>query len=93
MNQGILSKERLQPCPDCGITICSCKNCHTIHCDSETLCTYLKSIQKMSIQKPIDPTASASILDNYTTNITVYTSKINEKYDIVDVISLDNDTV
>ncbi|MCE7733405.1 MAG: hypothetical protein GPJ54_00915 [Candidatus Heimdallarchaeota archaeon] len=47
----------------------------------------------MGSQRPIDPIGSASILDNYTTNISVYTSKINEKYDIIGVSSLDEDRV
>ena len=93
MYQDLESNTRLQSCPDCGVTICNCNNCHTMHCDSENLCSYLKTIAKMGIRKPDDPLASASILDSYTTNISVYTSKIDERYDTRAVTSLDDDLV
>ena len=93
MYQGIQSNESVQPCPDCGITICNCNNCHTMHCDSETLCSYMKTIARMGIQKPDHPAMSSAISDDYTTNVSVYTTKIDEKYDLKNVSSLDEDLV
>ena len=88
MYQGIQSNERLQPCPDCGITICSCQNCHTMHCDSEALCTYLKSFNKITNQKFGDPIISSSTLDHYSNNISVYTSKVDKECGLKAITSI-----
>jgi hypothetical protein len=81
------TRKILPVCSDCGITVCGCTNCHTMHCDSEELCYYIKTV--LSPKKDIE--MNSAVLSNiYQDNISIYTSGVNDKYEILDSRDLDN---
>ena len=51
----------------------------------------METIAKMGIKKPDDPIISSSILEHYTTNVSVYTSKIDERNEVKTITSLNED--
>jgi hypothetical protein len=63
-----------------------------MHCDSETLCTYIKTIAKIGMN-PVVPEPSTSIIESYGSNISVYTSKVEERLHIDHVPFMDDDLV